>query len=397
MQGIATQQQRRTQMEKFQEAVGDSFARMNEQGALRSLNQTLKAIDQSNNTLLASQVFGSTYQGKDYNQQNRQSTLDNYYADSVRYYNGTVDAINQGISAGNKVRETLAMQVAMTKRRYQIGDNNARMDRAAYEYAFNRGIAGGIVDMNDEATRRMWAMNQKDDFAEFVKNGVEYSSYLLGGGGVMRAGIGLGLKGLGNLAKGNFVSGVAQGFAAHEAVSIGWNVVSDSASAVYLGNDVYSQHKSFGSGIIAQSIDNGGFTLSTGLAGAVDVGARASGAGGLWMAMDFETMSFDGGLYYGGELGSKVGLPVPSFSFGSETTFFTSPNFDGALRGAYTLQGGTYGDFELSQIQAYSGSINGYQVTKEVWGKSVNSLDNPGLFAHYGYGDYIKLTGRGKN
>jgi len=269
VQGIASQQQYRTNMAKFQEAVGDSFARINEQGAQRSLNQTFAAIDQSNNALLASQVFGSTYQGKDYNQQNRQSTLDNYYADSVRYYNGTVDAINQGISAGNKVRETLAMQVAMTKRRYQIGDNYARMDRAAYEYAFNRGIAGGIVDMNDEITRRMWAMNQKDDFAESLKTAASITTLLLPGGAIvgggLKAAMSWGAKGLNGLTRS--VSGAYNGIG-RSISAYGWK--QSAANVLYRANPMMAPVHSIGNfatrtGVVRNNFSFAPTTLEAGL------------------------------------------------------------------------------------------------------------------------------------
>ncbi|WP_409424623.1 MULTISPECIES: hypothetical protein [unclassified Pseudoalteromonas] len=166
-------------------------------------------------------------------------------------------------------------------------------------------------------------------------------------------------------------------------------------------NNVINDMHRVGKQIYHEAKRNGGLTIASGIAVSGDVGTRwALTPIGLWGSLDFNNMSFNGGFYGSGEIGSKLGLPSPSWSIGSETTIFTTSDYHNALSGKYTLQGASYNvsgkTYELAQIQAAQGNINGYQFTKELYGASVYSPKvNPSGFAHFGYGDYVTFGGIG--
>lgn len=138
----------------------------------------------------------------------------------------------------------------------------------------------------------------------------------------------------------------------------------------------------------AEVVNNGGFILASGLTAGVEAGASFDGAGGVFLAVDFNDKELDFGIYYTGEVGANGPLPSPEIHGGGEITFLTSPNYDKALNGMYSISGATGSfagfDLDVGRVTADRGNISGTQFT---FGKSVSVSSLLDYSAYYHVGD----------
>lgn len=296
-------------------------------------------------------------------------------------------------------RMKIARDDGITRGIYNV--NQATMLRKASFTGFDGNLTG--ADLWGAAGR------VQNDFVNAITTGLEYGSYMLGGAGLLRAGVQLASKGLLATAqagfRGSFIHGssklgaawgVTKGITAtgfgYGTAQAGWNVLTNPAgtaetvrSSIALGQDIYRQ------------IDRtGGFTYATGIAGEIEAGAKFNVAIGGFIAVDFKNGDMFGSVYANAEAGGKLGLAFPAASLNLENTLFTSPNYRGAMAGGYTHGGlgdnwkNTNKSLGLSYVSAAEGRIGGIQLSTQLWGKAPNSglYRDPNAFSLSGKGGY---------
>ena len=125
---------------------------------------------------------------------------------------------NRGVKLG---QYKLQLQNRLNK-----GNMLSRMNMAQFDRNAAIGVAGGIVDMNDDVTRRAWAMNQKDEFGETVKTAVAVTAALALPVTMVGSGIGAGIATFSG--KGLMPWGFGVTYGLNGGVSAGINLAFDS-------------------------------------------------------------------------------------------------------------------------------------------------------------------------
>ena len=323
----------------------------------------------------------------------------------------------------------ISQQLYTQRSDYYSDDNIA----GRMKIARDDGITRGIYNVNQATMLRktnfsgfdgnltgadLWgaAGRVQNDFVNAITTGLEYGSYMIGGAGLLRAGVQLAGKGLLATAqagfRGSFIHGssklgaawsVTKGITAtgfgYGTAQAGWSMLTNPAgtaetvrSSIALGQDIYRQ------------IDRtGGFTYATGIAGEIEAGAKFNVAIGGFIAVDFKNGDMFGSVYANAEAGGKLGLAFPAASLNLENTLYTSPDFNRAMAGGYTHGGlgdnwkNTNKSLGLSYVSADKGNIGGVQLSTQLLGKAPNTglYRDPNAFSMSGEGGYYDWR-RGK-
>ncbi|MCW8108275.1 hypothetical protein OPS25_07185 [Alteromonas ponticola] len=171
--------------------------------------------------LLANEGSGSFYAAEEAAAAYRSgAVLQNFYDSSVGAYNDTVGYLNNVYKQGDEARQHNAEMSAYRNQRYSVGNAAAAAEFDAI------GVSGVRVDLNDDAMRAAWALNQKDAFAEVVRTGVVVTAAAALPFTLSAAGIGATITGL--VGRSVMPLGFGGTYALNGSVSAGINGVFDS-------------------------------------------------------------------------------------------------------------------------------------------------------------------------